>query len=104
MKLLKKLMLTLALVVGMTFAADAQSSWSTGRVYQYQGESWTQWQNVIVGYDNWGNAIVRTKCRATSWYQEQYSGYVYVWGNGGWYTQYYSGYAWRCSWGNWYWC
>lgn len=104
MKLLKKLMLTLALVMGMTLAVSAQSSWSTGRWYQYQGQSWTQWQNVIVGYDYYGNAITRTKCRQTVWYSEQYSGYVYVWRNGGWYTQSYNGYAWKCYWGNWYWC
>lgn len=68
MKLLNKLLLTVALVVGMTFEADAQSNWSTGRWYQYQGQSWTQWQNVIVGYDNWGNAVVKRKCRDTYWY------------------------------------
>lgn len=104
MKLLKKILLTLTIVLGLAIGASAQSNWQTGRWYQYQGQSWTQWQNVIVGYDNWGNAIVRRKCRQTIWYSEQYSGYVYVWGPNGWYRENYSGYAWKCYWGSWYWC
>lgn len=104
MNLIKKLVLALAIFFSVAFSATAQNSWNTGRWYQYQGQSWTQWQNVVIGYDNWGNSIVRTQCRVTIWYSEQYSGYVNVWGPNGWYSKSYSGYAWKCYWGNWYWC
>ncbi len=104
MKLLKKIMLTIALLLGLTIGAYAQSGWNTGEWYQYQGETWTEWQTVITGYDFFGNPLYSRKCRQTTWYSESYSGYVYVWGPNGWYTQWYSGYAWKCYWSNWYWC
>jgi len=104
MKLLKKLMLTLMLVIGFSFAVNAQSGWSTSRWYQVQGESWTDWQNVFVGYDMWGNPVYRTQCRDTNWYREYRSGTTYRWGMNGWYSYSYSGYAWSCRWSSWYWC
>ncbi len=104
MKLFKKALLTLVFILGVTIGASAQSGWNTGQWYQYQGQSWTDWKDVFVGYDGWGMPIYRRQCRNTVWYSEYYSGYTYVWGPNGWYTQWYSGYAWKCYWSNWYWC
>lgn len=103
MKMIKNLLLSLTLVLLSTIAIS-QSGWNTGQYYQNQGESWTEWQYEIIGYDYYGNPIYQKFCRDTQWYSEYYSGYVNVWGPNGWYSQWYEGYSWYCRWSLWYAC
>jgi len=102
--MLKKFLLPLLFTICFVGNTIAQSGWQTGNWYQYQGQTWTEWQDVFVGYDFFGNAMYQRMCRNTTWYKEYRSGYVYLWGPSGWYTQWYEGYAWSCYWSNWYRC
>ena len=102
MKLFKKLLLTIAFVAGVTFAANAQSGWNTARYYAYSGGA-----NVSCGYtytvqktDGFGNYWVEgwQNCRKMVWHKEYRSGYIYYWGNGGWYSEWKEGYSWYYNW------
>ncbi len=104
MKLLRNLLLTVIFTVGLAIGAEAQSGWSTGNYYAYQGES-----RIDYTYNNeynfYCNCYVTVRyCRQLNWYQEYHSGYVYVWGPNGWYTQWQEGYFWYCTWTGWYVC
>ncbi len=94
--MLKNLFLSLAFVLCLVGATIAQSGWQANQWYQYQGQTWTEWQDVFAGYDMFGNPVYQRMCRQTTWYKEYRSS--------GWYTQWYEGYAWSCYWSNWYRC
>lgn len=104
MNLFKKALLSIVLFLGLTFTSFSQSGWQSGYYYAYQGENWTEWRIVTVGYDYYGNPINQKQCRQTFWYKEYREGYVYYWGPNGWYKEWKSGYFWYYTWGNWYLC
>ena len=110
MKLFKRVLATIMLLAAFTFAvpstATAQSGWSTGNYYAYEGQSWTDWKNEFVGYNQWGQAVYQRYCRQTNWYREYRSGYYKTWNaqTGRWTSQWYEGYQWYCTWSAWYYC
>ena len=78
--------------------------YAVGRYYASQGESWTEWKNVCVGYDYYGNPVMKRHCRQTNWYSEYRSGYYYAWDGYRWVKQWYEGSQWYCTWSRWYIC
>lgn len=102
--MLKKILLSIAFILCLAGTTVAQRGWETNQWYQYQGQTWTEWQDVFAGYDFFGYPVYKRMCRQTTWYKEYRAGSTYVWGPSGWYTQWYEGYAWSCYWSNWYLC
>ena len=104
MNLVKKVLFSLALLLTISFTSTAQSGWRSGTYYAYQGQTWVDYSYRTVGFDQWNRPIVRKMCRQNSWYQQQRSGYIYLWGNNGWYKEWRSGNFWYYKWSGWYYC
>jgi len=77
--MIKKVILPLFFTLFLFSNTFTQSGWQTGNWYQYQGQSWTEWQDVFVGYDFFGYPMYQRMCRNTTWYKEYRTGYVNVW-------------------------
>jgi hypothetical protein len=91
---MKKLILGIVLILGLFCSVQAQSGYSTGRHYSYKG---TTTRVYSACYVNFAGYWVRDY-QYRQWYQEQYSGYVYVWSNGHWTYQWQTGYYWYFKW------
>jgi len=96
---MKKLFLTL-LITLFSFIGYGQSGWSTGRYYQYKGETWTQ--------TTWSYG--QRYCRTVKWHKTYRRGYVYRWvydphfSTYRWVSKWYEGYSWYYIWSSWYYC
>lgn len=101
---MKKLLLTLFLLLGITIGSYSQSGWTSGNYYAYKGQNVTE-SSWATEYSIFCNCYVNVRyCRQSYWYQEYYSGYIYLWGPNGWYTEWKEGTYWYYSFGNWYLC
>lgn len=99
---MKKFILSLVFVLFTTFLV-AQSGWSAGNYYAYQGQSYTECGSPYYKTDYYGRYIGTYKsCRDFVWQQQWYSGYIYLWNanTGSWYQEWREGTSWRCYWSN----
>lgn len=105
---MKRCLILLCLLL-LIFSTNAQSGYSTGNWYAYQGQSTieTTYKSVWNDFNGWQNVRY---CRQLNWYQEWHAGYVYYWqwdsfhGQYRWKRQWKEGNYWYCTWSDWYVC
>lgn len=78
----------------MVFSVQSQSGYVTGRYYQSKGSTQRVYSNCYVS--NQGYWVRNYQYR--QWYQEHYSGYVYIWNGFRWEYQWKTGFYWYFTW------
>lgn len=101
---MKKFLLILTLAI-LSNLSTAQSGWSAGNYYAYQGQAIEECGYSYPKYDYYGYFIgYYATCRLLVWESVTYSGYVNYWNyeTGQWYSEWHTGTFWYCYWSGWY--